>query len=95
MEDVVYGKCPDMPSKDLKRIERAADDMLDIVARGMAAIGDLQWLACTNRDNQPDVSTFIDLADLQKNLAELVERLHALSGSAAYRVQQSELATTA
>lgn len=92
MDDVAYGKNPDMKSDELELISRAADDVLYAIAQGMAAIAELQWLACTNENHQPDISTFLDLGTFQKSLAELVERLHMLSRSADFRVHQRELA---
>lgn len=92
MGDVIYGKRPDMETLDLQRIHNAASNMLEVITNGLAAIGDLQWHACVNDEYQPEILTFVDIALLNKSLAQLSENLHNLSVTANYHVHMRELA---
>lgn len=93
LDDVAYGKCPNMKSDQLERVERSASELLGAIVGGLAAVADLQSIACANPDWEPETNTFMRLGLFQKAIAELMEDLHVLYGSASFRLMERKEAT--
>lgn len=89
--EVAYSECSQIESEQLKRIRSAADNVLDPIIEGMAAISELQWLACTNEQYEPATDTFRQLASFQKTILELAEKLRLLHDGSACSIHRREL----
>jgi hypothetical protein len=73
-----------LTADELKRIERAAGEMIRLIIDGFSAIGELQWRAAAFDNGSIDADVFGMLAPLQVQLAELVVMLRATESNAAY-----------
>ena len=90
--EVAYGASPTMESERLNRVQVGAENMLDVIYLGMSAMSELQWIACSHNEYEPETETFRQLGHFQKALFELTDMLRVMRGAAFSRVYDHELA---
>lgn len=83
-----------LSDEDLSRVHSGASNVRLAIVQGMAAIGEIQCMACDNADGPVDLRTFRQLGVLNACLAELLENLATMENNAAFLRHERALAAS-